>query len=503
MTKVTRGAAQVTPAHRREERRLRARPATRRGRHRRARPVRRLARARPGLEEARSSHEGDEIVTAGLALRRSSPSLYPKGIPIGTRHVRRPERHRPLQADAGRAGRRLLVARRPCSCSSRSGRAGAAVRFADARQGRGARLLAALLQVTLFASLDVARRRADLVLVALVSIALLRGSVVGAVAGFFGGPPGRHAHARDARRHVAALHARRLLDRALRRDDRPRPGARAAPLRRSSSRSRSPSAATCSTSCSARGSGRRALFDTLLPTLVLNLAARRWPVFALCRRRSAGRPRPSARRRCGSLASSYPRARRRRAFLPPDPRAAEPYRFTPQLALRVGVLGGLALAVFAMLFLRLWALQVLSGDRYVNAAQNNQLRDDPGRGAARPDPRPHGPRDRRRTSPGTAVEIWTADLPKEGALRDVQRLSKILRVPLPAADAGARGEQGRPADADHRQDGRARGPGRDLLEHRAELPGRRDREHLPARLRAQGARRAAARLRRRDLARAS
>src|SRR5262249_27668984 len=37
----------------------------------------------------------------------------------------------------------------------------------------------------------------------------------------------------DARRHVAPAHDRRLLDRALRRDDRPRPFARAVRLRRS------------------------------------------------------------------------------------------------------------------------------------------------------------------------------------------------------------------------------------------------------------------------------
>ena len=34
----------------------------------------------------------------------------------------------------------------------------------------------------------------------------------------------------------------------------------------------------------------------------------------------------------------------------------------------------LALVVFAVLFLRLWALQVLSGAQYLRAAQNNQLR---------------------------------------------------------------------------------------------------------------------------------
>ena len=61
-------------------------------------------------------------------------------------------------------------------------------------------------------------------------------------------------------------------------------------------------------------------------------------------------------------------------FLPPDPTVSAPYRLTPGLALRVGVLGVVALAVFAVLFFRLWSLQVLSGARYLDAAQNNQLR---------------------------------------------------------------------------------------------------------------------------------
>src|SRR5207253_8187700 len=86
---------------------------------------------------------------------------------------------------------------------------------------------------------------------------------------------------------------------------------------------------------------------------------------------SCGRPTgPSAPGRCGCLAE---RSRSRR-FLPPDPRTAEPYRLTPRLALRVGILGMLALTIFAVLFLRLWALQVLNGTQYLRAAQNNQLR---------------------------------------------------------------------------------------------------------------------------------
>lgn len=47
--------------------------------------------------------------------------------------------------------------------------------------------VAAILQVTLVASLDVAGGTANVLLLSLLAIALLRGAVVGAVAGFFGG----------------------------------------------------------------------------------------------------------------------------------------------------------------------------------------------------------------------------------------------------------------------------------------------------------------------------
>jgi len=47
--------------------------------------------------------------------------------------------------------------------------------------------VAAVLQVTLLASLDVAGGTADVLLLSLLAIALLRGAVTGAVAGFFGG----------------------------------------------------------------------------------------------------------------------------------------------------------------------------------------------------------------------------------------------------------------------------------------------------------------------------
>src|SRR6478672_13514803 len=50
---------------------------------------------------------------------------------------------------------------------------------------------------------------------------------------------------------------------------------------------------------------------------------------------------------------------------------------SPQLALRVAILGGLALALFAIVFFRLWFLQVLSGEQYVRQANANRVRDLP------------------------------------------------------------------------------------------------------------------------------
>jgi penicillin-binding protein 2 len=44
------------------------------------------------------------------------------------------------------------------------------------------------------------------------------------------------------------------------------------------------------------------------------------------------------------------------------------------MALRLGILGVLAVVVFCALFFRLWALQVISGERYLENANNNQIR---------------------------------------------------------------------------------------------------------------------------------
>jgi len=47
---------------------------------------------------------------------------------------------------------------------------------------------------------------------------------------------------------------------------------------------------------------------------------------------------------------------------------------TPQLALRVAMLGGVTFVLFAVIFFRLWFLQVLTGDDYVSQARENRVR---------------------------------------------------------------------------------------------------------------------------------
>jgi penicillin-binding protein 2 len=102
---------------------------------------------------------------------------------------------------------------------------------------------------------------------------------------------------------------------------------------------------------------------------------------------------------------------------------------TPKLALRLAILGALALGVFAVLFLRLWALQVLSGEQYLRAAQNNQLR------TMRIDARRGVIRDREGrvlvgNLEGTALQLWPADLPDKGRYQMLKRLAKVVHVPV-------------------------------------------------------------------------
>ncbi len=128
--------------------------------------------------------------------------------------------------------------------------------------------------------------------------------------------------------------------------------------------------------------------------------------------------------------SSGPYSERRSSsgrFLPPDPKLEAPHRLTPGLAVRVGVLGVIAIVFFVVLFVRLWSLQVLSGDRYLNAAQNNQLRTirvEAPRGAILD----RNGRVLVGNTPGTAVKLWVGDLPRNRRFAVIQRLAKVLDV---------------------------------------------------------------------------
>ncbi len=161
-----------------------------------------------------------------------------------------------------------------------------------------------------------------------------------------------------------------------------------------------------------------------------------------------------------------------RRFLPPDPRVEEPYRFTPKLALRVGLLGMVALAVFATLFLRLWSLQVLNGQQLLRAAQNNQRRDI--RVQA-----PRGPiLDRNgqvlvTNVPGTAVQIWSSDLPKRRGvrLREIRQLARVLHVPAGQIGAAVRKHRSDPLTPVKVKDGASQAQVFYLKERAEDFPG--------------------------------
>src|SRR4051795_5554935 len=54
---------------------------------------------------------------------------------------------------------------------------------------------------------------------------------------------------------------------------------------------------------------------------------------------------------------------------------SEPERRTSPLALRISIITALAIAILSVLFLRLWYVQVLSGDKYRNQANDNRIRE--------------------------------------------------------------------------------------------------------------------------------
>jgi penicillin-binding protein 2 len=100
------------------------------------------------------------------------------------------------------------------------------------------------------------------------------------------------------------------------------------------------------------------------------------------------------------------------------------------MALRIGVLGIIAVVLFCALFFRLWALQVISGERYLEDAKNNQVR-------TFRVPAQRGTIVDRNGSvlvsnqPGTQIRLWPAafaDMSRDEISAEFGRLSQLLGV---------------------------------------------------------------------------
>jgi penicillin-binding protein 2 len=160
-------------------------------------------------------------------------------------------------------------------------------------------------------------------------------------------------------------------------------------------------------------------------------------------------------------------------FLPPDPRVEEPYRLTPQMAIRIAILGFVAIALFAVLFFRLWALQVISGERYLEEARNNQVRTF--RVSA-----PRGTITDRDGSllvtnvPGTLVQLWPAavlELPEARRRALLRRLGRLLNLRPREISAAVRRGKADPLTPVTLRVSVREEKAKFLLEHQARFPG--------------------------------
>src|SRR5215212_7484960 len=103
---------------------------------------------------------------------------------------------------------------------------------------------------------------------------------------------------------------------------------------------------------------------------------------------------------------------------------------SPGLALRIAILGGMVLVLFAIVFFRLWDLQVLSGDHYLAQADNNRVRN-----IVTPAPRGKIVDRNGRTlvdnRPACVVQITPEELPRnqEEKTKLYVRLARVLHMP--------------------------------------------------------------------------
>lgn len=108
----------------------------------------------------------------------------------------------------------------------------------------------------------------------------------------------------------------------------------------------------------------------------------------------------------------------------------------PGLAMRVAIISALAIAMFSVIFFRLWYLQVLSGEQYVHQANVNRVRD-------LPIPAPRGELLDREGKPivesrtTNAVQIVPSALPEAAVIQAQIKLYRERLVPVEAARAHA------------------------------------------------------------------
>ena len=255
-----------------------------------------------------------------------------------------------------------------------------AVALLGTRVARCSALAVVFFQIGAVSEVPVFGVNVDLSPLLVAFVGLLCGSTIGAVDRLRRRPARRPRAAADARRDLADLHADRLLVRAPARAARPAGRAHAAARRR-------------------RGASAVSLVGYSLIEFMLGVDA---PSASSCCARSCSgwSSTRSWRCRCGrscgaALEGALPedprRRRRRRAYTtgglsplsavmsaiervrPSDPRVP----VSPQLALRVAILGGIAMVMFGVIFFRLWYLQVLTGEQYVHQADVNHVRDLP------------------------------------------------------------------------------------------------------------------------------
>jgi penicillin-binding protein 2 len=143
------------------------------------------------------------------------------------------------------------------------------------------------------------------------------------------------------------------------------------------------------------------------------------------------------------------------------------------MAIRIAILGIVAIALFAALFFRLWALQVISGERYLEEARNNQVRTfrAPAQRGAISD---RNGRILVTNTAGTLVQLWPAavlELPEPTRRSMLRRLGDLLNLPPKEVSAALRRGRADPLTPVTVKVGVKDEKVAYLLEHQAKFPG--------------------------------